>query len=352
MRLSVPDHMKLSPKQRALKALLGSKTDRAPVTTLTGCGGAVNVDMQKATGIFWPDAHKDPELMAKLAIAGYEIGGLECVKVPFHNIVEAETLGCKTRYPEQRHLYPVVIEHPYRKPQDLKMPKRIVDSGRLPVVLEAIRIARGLVGDFLPISSHVVGPFTLACELVGIERLSIWSLKNIEFVKTVLDFATEFIIAFGKAQYRAGSDFVTVADGSLAQNLVTPEVLNDLLKPALIRIAENFHGIRLLYIGGKEEPMVPFLAECGYDGISVAETVNIAKIKPIVGEVKILGNVSSKTTLTQGSPKEVQSEVKKAIEGGADLIEPSCGIPPETPTANIKAMVEAVKTYGRQIEPV
>jgi [methyl-Co(III) methanol-specific corrinoid protein]:coenzyme M methyltransferase len=81
----------------------------------------------------------------------------------------------------------------------------------------------------------------------------------------------------------------------------------------------------------------------------VAETVDIAKIKPIVGEVKILGNVSSKTTLTQGSPKEVKSEVKKAIEGGADLIEPSCGIPPETPTANIKAMVEAVKTYGRKI---
>ena len=53
-------HMKLSPKQRAFKALLGGKTDRAPVTTFTGCGGSVNVDMQEATGIFWPDAHMDP----------------------------------------------------------------------------------------------------------------------------------------------------------------------------------------------------------------------------------------------------------------------------------------------------
>jgi [methyl-Co(III) methanol-specific corrinoid protein]:coenzyme M methyltransferase len=341
--------MKLSPKKRALKALLGSQTDRAPVTSITGCGGSVNVDMQTATGIFWPYAHKDPEMMAKLAIAAYEIGGIECVKIPFHNITEAEALGCKTRYPEQKYLYPVVIENPFNKPQDLKMPNRIVESGRLPVVLQAIRIAREIVGDFLPISSHVVGPFTLACELVGIERFSIWSLKNIDYVRTVLDFATEFIIAFGKAQYRAGSDFVTVADGSLAQNLVTPEVLNHFLKPALIRIAENLQGIRLLYIGGKEEPMVPFLAECGYDGISVAETVNIARIKSIVGDVKILGNISSKKTLTQGSPEEVKAEVKKAIEAGADLIEPSCGIPPETPTANIKAMVEAVKTYGGRL---
>jgi [methyl-Co(III) methanol-specific corrinoid protein]:coenzyme M methyltransferase len=342
--------MKLSPRQRAFRALLGGKTDRTPVTTFTGCGGAVNVDMQKATGIFWPDAHMDPELMAELAIAGYEIGGIECVKIPFHNIGEAEALGCKTRYPQQKYLYPVVTEHPFTKPQDLKMPDQILDSGRLPVILEAIRIARKRVGDFLPISSHVSGPFTLACELVGMERFSIWSLKNIGYVKTVLDFATEVIIAFGKAQYRAGSDFVTVADGSLARNLVTPEVLNDCLKPALSYIAQNLPGIRLLYIGGKEEAMVPFLAACGFDGISVAETVDIAKIKPIVGEVKIIGNVSSKVTLTKGSPKEVESEVRKAIDGGADLVEPSCGIPPETPTANIKAMAEAVKTYGTQID--
>ena len=339
--------MKLSPKKRVLKALVGGKTDRTPVTSITGCGGSINIEMQTATGIFWPDAHKDPELMAKLAISGYEIGGIECVKIPFHNIVEAEALGCKTRYPKERHLYPVVIENPYDNPQDLKMPDRVAESGRLPIVLEAIQIARELIGDFLPISSHVVGPFTLALELVGIERFSIWSLKNINYIKTVIDFTTEYIIAFGKAQYRAGSDFVTVADGSLAKNLVTPEVLNRFLKPALIRIAENLHGIRLLYIGGKEEPMVPFLVECGYDGISVAETVDIAKIKPIVGDVKILGNVSSKKTLTQGSPEEVRAEVKKAITDGADLIEPSCGIPPETPTTNIKAMVEAVKTYGR-----
>jgi [methyl-Co(III) methanol-specific corrinoid protein]:coenzyme M methyltransferase len=338
--------MKLSPKKRVLKALMGGKTDRAPVTSITGCGGSVNVDMQAATGIFWPDAHKDSELMAKLAIAGYEIGGIECVKLPFHNIAEAEALGCKTRYPKQRHLYPVVVENPYHKPQDLKMPNRISESGRLPIVLQAIRIARERVGDFLPISSHVVGPFTLACELVGIERFSIWSLKNIDYVRAVLDFTTDFIIAFGKAQYRAGSDFVTVADGSLAKNMVTPEVLNRYIKPALIRIAENLHGIRLLYIGGKEEPMVPFLAECGYDGISVDETVNIARIKSMVGEVKILGNISSKKTLTQGTPEEVRAEVKKAIADGADLIEPSCGIPPETPTTNIKAMAEAVKTYG------
>lgn len=68
---------------------MGGKLDRVPVVSLTGAGGMVNVEMQKATGIYWPDAHKDPEKMTNLAIASYEISGLECVRVPFDIGAEA-----------------------------------------------------------------------------------------------------------------------------------------------------------------------------------------------------------------------------------------------------------------------
>ncbi len=335
----------LSPKKRVLKALMGGRLDRVPVTCITGCQGAINVEMQKITGIHWPEAHKDPEKMARLAIAGYELGGIECVNIPFDNIVEAEALGCKSRYHEKMHLFPVVIDHPYTKPEDLKMADNILELGRIPIVLQAIRIVREEVGDFLPIVSHVIGPFTLAGELVEIGKFLIWTIKNLDYMKAFLDFSTDFINKFAKAQYRAGSDIVTVADGALAPEMVTPDILHKFIKPVLIRIANSLGGIRLLYIGGKVESMVPFLVECGYDGVSVDETVNIARIKDIVGDVKILGNISSKKTLTSGSPEEVSAEVKKAIGDGADLIEPSCGIPPDAPTINIKAMVEAVKEF-------
>ncbi|MGQ9718953.1 MAG: hypothetical protein ACUVWK_03825 [Nitrososphaerales archaeon] len=49
----------LSPKKRVLKALMGGRLDRVPVTTIAGCGGAVNEEMQEATGIHWPEAHKE-----------------------------------------------------------------------------------------------------------------------------------------------------------------------------------------------------------------------------------------------------------------------------------------------------
>jgi [methyl-Co(III) methanol-specific corrinoid protein]:coenzyme M methyltransferase len=335
-----------SPKQRVLKALMGGNLDRPPVTSLAGCGGAVNVEMQAATGIFWPQAHKNPKQLAALAIAAYELGGIECVKIPFDNVIEAEALGCETRYPEKSHLYPIVTSHPYAMQEHLSIPENLLEKGRIPTVLEAIQIAREKVGDYLPVSSHVVGPFTLAVELVGLENFSIWSLKKRDYVKSIIDKTTEVITKFAQAQYRAGSDIVTVADGALAPIMVTQEVLHEIIKPALIQISSNLGGIRLLYIGGKIESMVPYLIECGFDGVSVDESVKIERIKPKAGNVKILGNVSSKKTLTSGTVDEVRAEVKRAIDGGADLIEPSCGIPPETPSINIQAMVEAVFEFG------
>ncbi|MGQ9469823.1 MAG: uroporphyrinogen decarboxylase family protein [Nitrososphaerales archaeon] len=47
-----------------------------------------------------------------------------------------------------------------------------------------------------------------------------------------------------------------------------------------------------------------------------------------------------------GLPDEIKAEVKKAIEAGVDVVEPSCGFVPLTPIANIRAIVEAANRFG------
>ena len=42
-----------------------------------------------------------------------------------------------------------------------------------PKILDAIRIVREIVGDFLPKCTNVTGPLTLASELVGFNNISI-----------------------------------------------------------------------------------------------------------------------------------------------------------------------------------
>ncbi|MGQ9469824.1 MAG: MtaA/CmuA family methyltransferase [Nitrososphaerales archaeon] len=284
---------KLSPKIRVFAALVGGKLDKLPVTSLAGCGAIVTTEMQHVVRVFWPEAHKYPEKMARLAIASYELGKIENIRVPFDFVVEAEALGCKVKFGGIESI-PWTIDQPYKNPEELKMPDDPLELGRIPVVLKAIRIVRERVGDFLPISSLIMGPLTLASLLVGTEKLLMWTIKERDYVRAFVDFATEFIIEYGKARYRAGSDIVQISDPVASPDQIKPEAFRQFAMPALIKVADNLGGIKLLHICGKTEPIISDMAECGYNGISVEESVDIAKIKPLVGDVKILGNVSSK----------------------------------------------------------
>ncbi len=336
---------KFTPRRRVLAALLGGPVDRIPATSVAGCGGTVNVDMQKASGIYWPEAHKDAQKMAKLAIASYELSGMECVRVPFDFVVEAEALGCEIKWFESPEHLPAVKGHPFTKPEDLKMPENILEKGRIPVVLEAIRLLRKEVGDFLPITSHVVGPFTIAGELPGIETFLKWIVRSPDNVKTYVKFGYEFALQYAVAQLKAGADVVCIAEPMASLEMISVDWYKKFVKPVLLDLTDKLGGIRVLHICGRTEKLIPDMVESGFDGISIEEAVNIANIKPLVGDVKILGNVSSKKTLVFGTPAEVKAEAIKAIEAGADLLEPGCGISSVVPLANVKAFVEAAKEY-------
>ena len=331
--------MEYSHLQRVLSALLGGEVDRVPVTSIAGCGGTVTVKMQDATGISLTEAHRDCEKMALLSISCHKLTGIENVRVPFDFVVEPEALGCGIKWWDKPELLPSVRTHPFKNPEDLAMPERLLEEGRIPIVLGAITTMREKVGDFLPISSLALGPFSLAGELAGVENLLIWTLKKPEYVDAFVDFATEIVIEYAKAQFRAGSNIVEIADAMASQDMISPNAFKRFVKPALAKIARQLGGIRVLHICGRTAQIWSDLVEIGFNGISVE--AEIGQVKPLLGNTRILGNVSSKNTLVLGSPEDVKAEAKKALEEGVDLLEPKCGFSTSTPIENIQALVEA-----------
>ncbi len=60
----------------------------------------------------------------------------------------------------------------------------------------------------------------------------------------------------------------------------------------------------------------------------------------------VMGGVSEKTTLVDGTPEQVAAEVRAAIEqtgGERVLVAPGCSIPPRTPPANLAAAARAAR---------
>jgi uroporphyrinogen decarboxylase len=91
------------------------------------------------------------------------------------------------------------------------------------------------------------------------------------------------------------------------------------------------------------------LADYPVQAISWASTL---PGNPTLGEGKqradkaVMGGVAEKTTLVDGTPEQVEAEVREAIAqtgGERLLVAPGCSIPPRTPRANLEAAARAAR---------
>jgi [methyl-Co(III) methanol-specific corrinoid protein]:coenzyme M methyltransferase len=327
-------------KTRLLAALKGEPVDKVPVCSVTQTG---IVELMDTVGAPWPESHTNPELMAKLAIANYELSGLEAVRLPYCLTVLVEAMGCEINM-GTKNRQPSVTAHPY--PKDLEgasIPADLLQKGRIPAVLEAIKIVREKVGPDVPIIGGMEGPVTVASDLVSVKSFMKWSLKKTDLFEQVLDLATEASIMYANAMVEAGADIIAIADPVCSPDLMSPDSFKQFLKSRLQKFSANVNSVTILHVCGNVNPILSEMADCGFEGLSVEEKIGSAKKgKEVIGtRARLVGNVSSPFTLLPGPIDKIKAEAKEALEGGIDVLAPGCGIAPMTPLENIKAMVAA-----------
>ncbi|MCC4766844.1 MtaA/CmuA family methyltransferase [Methanosarcina sp. DH1] len=331
-------------KTRLLAALEGKPVDKVPVCSVTQTG---IVELMDEVGAAWPEAHTNPELMAKLAIANYELSGLEAVRLPYCLTVLVEAMGCQINM-GTKNRQPSVIEHPYPKSLDgAAVPADLLQKGRIPAVLEAFKIVREKVGPDVPIIGGMEGPITVASDLVSVKSFMKWSIKKTDLFEQALDIATEAAIAYANAMVEAGADVIAIADPVASPDLMSPDTFRQFLQSRLQKFSASVNSVTVLHICGKVNAILSDMADCGFEGLSVEEKIgNAAEGKKVIGDrARLVGNVSSPFTLLPGPIDKIKAEAKVALEGGIDVLAPGCGIAPMTPLENIKAMVAARDEY-------
>ncbi|AKB36187.1 Methylcobalamin:coenzyme M methyltransferase, methanol-specific [Methanosarcina siciliae C2J] len=331
-------------KERLINALEGKTVDKVPVCSVTQTG---IVELMDEVGAPWPEAHSDAGLMAKLAIANHELSGLEAVRVPYCLTVLAQAMGCEVNM-GTKNRQPSVTAHPY--PKDLgglKMPDNLLGTGRIPVVLEAIKIIREKVGPDVPVVGGMEGPVTLASDLSSVKSFMKWSIKKPDLFEQILDFAAEATVVYANAMVEAGADIISVADPVASPDLMSPDTFKTELEPRLQKFSSGVSSVTVLHVCGNVNPILDYMADCGFEGLSVEEKIgSVKKAKEVLGtRARLVGNISSPFTLLPGPVDKIKAESRQALEDGVDVLAPGCGIAPMTPVANIKAMVEARDEY-------
>jgi [methyl-Co(III) methanol-specific corrinoid protein]:coenzyme M methyltransferase len=327
----------MNPVDRLLRILKHEPVDRPPVA---GLMVSISEALMGVSGVNLPEAHHDPRLMVRLAAAAHEHCGLESLKVPFDMTVEAGAAGAEIDYGGPRTL-PRVKSHPFQAPAELAVDESLLKKGRMPAVFEALRLARREYGERAPVVASIVGPFTLAAFLFGMERLMIWMVTEPETYGEAMARVARFCGLYGKEQLRAGAHVIQIADPSASGDLLSPSHFASFVKPALKAILEMIGPPCVVHICGNITRHLPHLAGLPLSGVSFDEKTEIGEaLKWLKGKAALIGYVPT-SLLREGTPEEVSSYSRRCLDRGVDVLSAGCAWPLETPTANVEAMVRA-----------
>lgn len=305
------------------------------------------VEQMEASGAYWPEAHADAEKMATLAEAGHTVIGFEAVRVPFDITAEAELFGCGIKAGDLKQ-QPSVIKHVVKNMEDMeKLKGYSLNEGRVGLILEAIKILSEKYGKELPIIGSMIGPFSLAQHING----DAWFgnlFTGEEIVPALLDFCSDFNVAYAKAMVENGADTIAIIDPTASYELIGGEFYEKYALPYQKKIVDAMKELdvgTVLHICGNTTNGLSIMDKTGVNGISVDQRVDIKTATDNVENAIIIGNLDPVAILWNGTPEDVAEASKKVLDVGVGLLSPGCGIVSMTPSANLQKMVECAKNY-------
>ena len=268
--------------------------------------------------------------------------------------VETEAVGSKLCFRD--NYYPSVASYAITQASDLKglcLPDPS-QAGRMPEILRALGIMRSALADQLPVVGLVLGPLTLATQLMGMEKALYLAIDEPDQFAEILDFASQVTALFGRAQLRAGAHLMMVFDPASTPAVVPPHFFREFELPLITRVFAEFKRegslANWLHIAGPVEPILPYYGPAGADIANLDYQVDPDVALRQLPGICLNGNLKSSSFIFS-SPEEIR-DTSFALLGafqdrGRFILSSGCEIPPESRPENVGALVSAVGVRGR-----
>ncbi len=332
---------KMKSRERVFVAFRKKEVDRKPVINPVSIA---NVELMDKCNTYFPDVHTDADKMAKLAATGHEILGFDSIAPYFSVQQEAAALGLNVDW-GRKDLMPDHRGHLYNEPEEIEIPNNFIDHIATKTVIDSLKLLKNRYNNEVCLIGKVMGPWTLAYHLFGIENFLIDTIEAPDKIDEILRILKDVSLKFAEAQIEAGADFVTLADHATG-DLISPQGYARFLKPIHQEMAKEFDGLFILHICGRTVDRMPDIAETGLDVFHFESKNTPEEARNAVGNKIILtGNVNNPETLLSGSKEDIKKEVFAALDANIEMISPECAIPLTTPISNLKAIVEGVEEY-------
>ena len=336
----------MTSRQRVLAALSREPVDRTPVCNPTSVATVELMDLADAS---FPEANRQPELMARLAATGYTELGFDTIMPVFTIIQESSALGCKIQW-EQKDNWPTVkMQEPiYEDVDDINIPSDLLTHQDTKCVLDAIKILKKEYGDEVAVIGKTMGPWSLGYHGFGVESFLLMSLDDPDKTMQCLDKLKKVTIDFGVAQIEAGADALTLPDHATG-DLVSGDYYRRYLRDLHTEFVDRIPIPLILHICGRTVDRMEYIAQTGmsafhYDSKNhPQESIDITQDR-----ISLVGNINNPETLFARGPEEVRQEVYKNLDAGVQLVGPECAIPLQTAVENLMEIPKDVRDWHKE----
>ncbi|MGO9016209.1 MAG: uroporphyrinogen decarboxylase family protein [Dissulfurispiraceae bacterium] len=327
---------------RIQAALNFGKPDRVPVIAQVFGLAAVLSDVSLGAYV------RDGQLLASCQLNALSHYGYDAVFALMDAGVETEAVGSILTY--RADMYPYVSKYAIEDASEVD--KFAVPDprhrGRMPEVLKAAQILRRELRDEVLIVGCVLGPMTLAMQLMGPEKTLFLAVDEPDLFARVLDFALEVSVAFGLAQIEAGAHLPMVFDPSASPAVIPPHFFREFVLPRTKRLFSALKSggsfANWLHIAGPAETIYPFYEEAGVDIANFDYCIDPIRARQILPRTCLDGNIKP-LSFVEATPNDIAEESARLLElfslYGGLILSSGCEIPLEAKSENVTAMVRA-----------
>ncbi|SMP62534.1 [methyl-Co(III) methanol-specific corrinoid protein]:coenzyme M methyltransferase [Sphaerochaeta associata] len=328
----------MNSRERVFAAIKGKDFDVYPAITPTS---VATLEGMKASNAYFPAAHTHPMQMADLAAVGYEVFGFDSIAPYFSVHLEAAALGAKVDFSDP-NTTPFVTQRPMNKIDDFSLPPNFLAKQEFQALLKTISILKSRYKQSVPIIGKVIGPWTLAYNLYGVENLILDTILEPAKTQALITELSSIPLAFALAQFDAGADMITWAEHATS-DLVSPQIYERFLFPVHKKAANiiQVHGPLILHICGNVMDRLSLIANTGIKLFHIDSRNPLKEALKIAGSSLILtGAINNPVSLVQGTPYSITQEVIRTFREGISLVSPECALPTNVPTQNLRAITE------------
>ena len=159
-----------------------------------------------------------------------------------------------------------------------------------------------------------------------------------------MEFITDQLIAFGRAQIEAGADVIAISDPSGTGEILGPKFFKEFAVTYLNKLLDGLKKENIgtiVHICGQMHSVYKEINEVHSDVLSFDSVVPMKEARANLKDRVLMGNVST-YAIEFGDPDRVKMLTASCRRGGSDIISPACGLGMKSPLTNVQAILECL----------